>query len=113
MNFKKYAPTVLLILLITLLALLAWHALNNIHSQHAAKIKEYKDKILILEHSVDSILISANTLTLQRDSTYRQLTKKISTDSIQIHKKHEKIRSDIVILDDSGKVRLLSKNLGR
>lgn len=77
------------------------------------RILELEAEKKLLKASKDEALQNYAVVAKQRDSVLKALENKPQQDKLVIHKKHEIIRNDIVLLTDSASVQLLSDNFRR
>ncbi len=77
------------------------------------RILELEAEKKLLEASKEKALDNYTVVSEQRDSVLEALENKPEVDKLIVHKKHEIIRNDIVLLTDSASVQLLSANLRR
>ena len=86
---------------------------NNKPVLEDKRILKLENEKKALEAAKTEALNNYAVVAEQRDSVLKALKNKPGLDKLVIHKKHEIIRNDIVLLTDSASVQLLSANLRR
>ena len=86
---------------------------NEMPEPDNSRILELEAEKKSLEAYKAQALESYSVVAAQRDSALAALKLKPEVDKLLIHKKHEIIRNDIILLTDSASVQLLSANLRR